>query len=100
MKTSFADFLKRKDEGYRVLPPIDNEKYPERPGLEGPFMTNSGKVLYYDPEEGKYYDSTTDMYVSEEDYRAYDHSDEPYHQSPLTDPTSKDYQHMKRKGLI
>tara|TARA_B100000959_G_scaffold285132_1_gene358867 strand:+ start:3524 stop:3670 length:147 start_codon:yes stop_codon:yes gene_type:complete len=28
---------------------------------------NSGKVLYYDPKEGKYYDRDTDFYVSNED---------------------------------
>jgi len=26
-------------------------------------MFSSGKVLYYDPQEGKYYDRDTDIYV-------------------------------------
>lgn len=33
------------------------------PGLEGPFTFASGKTLYYDPKEGKYYDRGSDMYV-------------------------------------
>ena len=36
-------------EGYKVLPSIDKEKYQARDGLEGPFSTLSGKVVYYDP---------------------------------------------------
>ena len=52
------------DEGYKVLPPMDKEKYQARDGLEGPFSTLSGKVVYYDPKEGKYYDPDTDMYMS------------------------------------
>ncbi len=38
-----------------------------RAGLEGPFHYPSGKVLYYDPVEGKYYDPTTDFYLSHEE---------------------------------
>jgi len=38
------------------------EKYGPRTGLEGPFNF-SGRVLYYDPKEGSYYDPTTDFYV-------------------------------------
>ena len=41
-------------------------KYGPRKGLEGPFNF-SGRVLYYDPKEGAYYDPTTDFYVSHED---------------------------------
>lgn len=52
---------------HKTLPAIDTDKYPPRRGLEGPFRFASGKVLYYDAREGKYYDSTTDMYVSNED---------------------------------
>ena len=35
-------------EGYEVLPRMDRDKYQERDGLEGPIMTRSGKVVYYD----------------------------------------------------
>ena len=53
-----------------VVPGIDREKYTERPGLEGPFHTKSGKVVYYDKQEGKYYDPSTDFYISHDDYQA------------------------------
>jgi hypothetical protein len=59
-------------EGYKVLPPMDKEKYQARDGLEGPFSTLSGKVVYYDPKEGKYYDPDTDMYISYEDFQKLD----------------------------
>lgn len=59
-------------EGYKVLPSIDKEKYQARDGLEGPFSTLSGKVVYYDPKEGKYYDPDTDMYISYEDFQKLD----------------------------
>ena len=39
-------------------------KYGPRKGLEGPFNF-SGRVLYYDPREGVYYDPTTDFYVEQ-----------------------------------
>ena len=57
-------------EGYRVVPGFDREKYQERPGLEGPFHTKSGKVVYYDKVEGKYYDPDTDMYIDYDDWQA------------------------------
>lgn len=41
--------------------------YRSRPGLEGPFRFRSGKILYYDPREGAYYDPGSDVYVSDED---------------------------------
>ena len=40
------------------------QKYGPRKGLEGPFNF-SGRVLYYDPKEGAYYDPTTDFYVEQ-----------------------------------
>lgn len=42
----------------------DKTKYIPRKGLEGPFFYANGRVLYYDPKEGSYYDPTTDWYVS------------------------------------
>ncbi len=59
-------------EGYEVLPRMDREKYQERPGLEGPIMTRSGKVVYYDNKEGMYYDPDTDMYISYDDWKMLD----------------------------
>jgi hypothetical protein len=44
-------------------------KYGPRQGLEGPFHF-SGRVLYYDSKEGKYYDPTCDWYVSNEEMTA------------------------------
>ena len=69
-----ADYMdgEKIQEGYKVLPPMDKEKYQARDGLEGPFSTLSGKVVYYDPKEGKYYDPDTDMYISYEDFQQLD----------------------------
>ena len=89
MKTlGFADYiklmtaLKTKDafeikdmlglsEGWSELPAMP-EKYKERDGLEGPIMTKSGKVVYYDPKEGSYYDPDTDIYLSYDEWKALD----------------------------
>jgi len=60
------------DEGFSVLPNIDRERYQERDGLEGPFRTKSGKVVYYDPQEGAYYDPDTDFYLSYDEWKALD----------------------------
>lgn len=55
--------------GYKVIADkcqMDDmrNKYGPRKGLEGPFNF-SGRVLYYDPIEGAYYDPTTDFYVEQ-----------------------------------
>jgi hypothetical protein len=44
---------------------ISNQRigYGPRKGLEGPFSFANGRVLYYDPIEGAYWDPTTDFYV-------------------------------------
>ena len=54
--------------GYRVMDTVDmmRDKYGARKGLEGPFNF-SGRVLYYDPKEGQYYDPRTDFYVEQEE---------------------------------
>ena len=57
--------------GYRVVADsfqMDQmrQKYGPRKGLEGPFNF-SGRVLYYDPKEGSYYDPTTDFYVEQDE---------------------------------
>jgi len=62
------------DEGYYEMPPMDRDRYTDLPGLEGPFQTRSGKVVYYDPKEGKYYDRDSDMYLSYEEFKDYDQS--------------------------
>lgn len=55
--------------GYTVLPEIDRSIYTDlsAEGLEGPFVFQTGAVLYYDPREGRYYDRRTDLYVSNQD---------------------------------
>jgi len=60
------------DEGYQVLPNIDKERYTPIQGMEGPFMTVSGKALYYDPQEGSYYDRDTDMFLTYDEFKQYD----------------------------
>ena len=55
--------------GYKVIAGKDEMdmmrvKYGARKGLEGPFNF-SGRVLYYDPKEGQYYDPTTDFYMEQ-----------------------------------
>ena len=113
MISNWKQFLDRKlNEGWRRGVEIDPLKYPDRSdeGLEGPFGTASGKILYYapkgvDPEgrQGAYYDPGPDHFITADEYQALDHSDAPMHQSPLTDPESPEYRHMQRqkaKGLI
>ena len=54
--------------GYKVLNVMDNmrDNYGPRKGLEGPFSF-SGRVLYYDAHEGKYYDPRSDFYVENDE---------------------------------
>ena len=40
-----------------------NTEFGPRKGLEGPFRYRNGRVLYYDPSEGEYWDPLTDFYV-------------------------------------
>jgi hypothetical protein len=54
--------------GYKVLPSLDKE-WGKRDGLEGPFNF-TGRVLYYDPQVGQYYDPTTDFYVGQDEMDA------------------------------
>jgi len=102
-------------EGYYELPKMDKDKYQQRDGLEGPMMTKSGKVLYYDPKEGKYYDPDTDMYMDYEDAKALDEQMSPEQKSYrdsyntarkdainnyITNPQSKDLNmHINRSML-
>lgn len=52
--------------GYKILRDRD-AKYQPRKGLEGPFFYPNGRVTYYDPREGKYYDPMTDFYLSDDE---------------------------------
>jgi len=77
VESVYNHIKKKVNEGYTVLPPItdqEKERYVNREheGLEGPFRLRSGKFVYYDKKAGKYYDSDTDLYISDEDYFAHD----------------------------
>lgn len=52
--------------GYKILPAIP-ARYTKIKGLEGPFIYETGKVLYYDPIVGQYYDRDTDLYLEQEE---------------------------------
>jgi hypothetical protein len=87
-------------EGYMVLPAMDRNKYTPMRGMEGPFPTMSGKVLYYDPKAGQYYDRDSDMYISYDQYMEYDKMSPSQRKQmdmgPLGDPKSKEYKAMER----
>lgn len=51
--------------GYRVIG--HNDGFGPRKGLEGPFHYPNGRVLYYDPRAGEYWDPRTDFYVDRAD---------------------------------
>lgn len=55
--------------GYKVLGLLEDvmQGYGPRKGLEGP-MNFAGRVLYYDPKEGKYWDPKTDFYVPHDEF--------------------------------
>jgi len=59
------------NEDWQTVRGYDRERYTELPGLEGPISTKSGKVLYYDKKEGKYYDRDTDMYLDHDEALAF-----------------------------
>lgn len=60
------------EEGWESMPAIDAERYGPRDGLEGPFQTRVGKVVYYDPKAGKYYDPDSDHYLEYDEWKALD----------------------------
>jgi hypothetical protein len=66
--TASRDYLKLKTQQSR-LPRLDKSRYQQRRGLEGPFMTKSGQVVYYDKKFGQYYNSDTDMYIDYDDWK-------------------------------
>ena len=62
------DIAKIKTQQHK-LPSINRAKYGKRSGLEGPFMTKSGQVVYYDHKKGQYLDPDKDMYLSYDDWK-------------------------------
>ena len=63
-----SDIAKLKTQQHR-LPSINRSKYSRRAGLEGPFMTKAGQVVYYDKKFGQYYNSDTDIYIDYDDWK-------------------------------
>lgn len=55
--------------GYRVLGKTADllQGYGPRKGLEGPFIYAGGRILYYDPRAGQYWDPKTDFYVAQDE---------------------------------
>ena len=66
--TASRDYLKLKTQ-QSTLPRLDKSKYQSRKGLEGPFMTKAGQVVYYDKIHGDYYNPDNDMYLSYDDWK-------------------------------
>lgn len=54
--------------GYRVLGKTEDllQGFEPRKGIEGPFVFN-GRVVYYDPREGRYWDPKTDFFLSHDE---------------------------------
>lgn len=55
--------------GYKVLGKTEElfQCYTKIRGLEGPFLKGANRVVYYDAQEGKYWDPKTDFYLSNEE---------------------------------
>lgn len=49
---------------------MDGYEYGPLNGCEGPLRLQSGRIVYYDNLEGKYYDRRKDMYLTIEEYMA------------------------------
>jgi hypothetical protein len=55
--------------GYKVLGNTADlmQGFEPRDGLEGPYNFN-GRILYYSPKDGQYWDPRTDFFVSHSEY--------------------------------
>lgn len=60
--------------GYRVLGRTEDvyRGYGPRKGLEGPFIKGVDRIVYYDKKEGRYWDPTTDFFLSDEEVEVLD----------------------------
>jgi hypothetical protein len=58
------------EEGHTVVPDINRERYTDlsHEGLEGPFRSKNGHIVYYDPKVGKYYNRDSDMYIGHDEW--------------------------------
>lgn len=72
----FREYIQQFEEAWRQGVTIDKDEYPDRSdqGLEGPFSF-ADRVLYYDPKEGKYYDSRQDMYITSDEMQELQNAD-------------------------
>jgi hypothetical protein len=66
--SKIVDIAKLKTQQHKLLP-INWTKYKKRAGLEGPFMTKAGQVVYFDKIKGQYYNPDNDMYLSYNDWK-------------------------------
>jgi len=46
---------------------VNGRTFYKRPGLEGPLLFRGNRVLYWDRNEGQYYDSLTDLYLTQKE---------------------------------
>jgi len=53
----------KKQADERCLTDVWGRKWYPRDDLEGPILWKQGQVVYWDREEGKYYDASTDLYL-------------------------------------
>lgn len=71
LHSKFIDQQKARGAGKADKPAAKPKDKPtkegELAGLEGPFTYSTGRTLYYDAKEGKYYDRGKDMYLSHDD---------------------------------
>ena len=83
--------------GYRVInvTPEFREQYTERPGLEGPFFYDGNRVLYYDPQVGKYLNPMTDHYLTHDDYC---HFTGEFYSGGFVDVSNMTYEDVRRMG--
>ncbi len=69
---NFKNWLESKwnnNQNMSIHEPFSSVDYPPLPGLEGPWKFKDGRILYYDPKQGQYYDRKTDLYVDILDVR-------------------------------
>ena len=75
---------------------LETEYCPFPPSI----MTRSGKVVYYDPKAGEYYDRDSDMYLSYDEYMSLDQETSAQKaamkQGVFADPKSKEFKKMMK----
>lgn len=54
---------------YRILGRTEDiyQGHGPRRGLEGPFVFGNGRIVYYDPRQGQYWDPRTDFYLESDE---------------------------------